>query len=517
MNKKQLPNSAILAITNAEQEIHNGNFSDAYRQLSSLLTQYPESGEVNYALGSFYMQVEDFDKAIHCFTQTCHRMPSNYHAIFQLMDAFAAVNSHKDVAILHEFMLKQFPQQPEVVYKSALYCSEVGNFTETIILTKRCINLCQCAAQYNTLQAYAWLLLIKVDPTARAQQTIEHLTSLNESTDGGASSELSMLINYAIGEVYHQKQETKKAFSHWQLANTSQFATAPFKTNALTKFFADIKQSHENLNKLIFANNSRHKAQFMPIFIIGLPRTGSTLLESLLSSHSAVESIGETTLVSHQLASVFEQHYQKPYPFFMNDLANESNPQVASSVLEKAAEAYISAVRKRQLNGQFIIDKLPANFQSIGLIKMVFPQAKIIHLSRNFEDVALSIFRHHFANNEPYFCDIRELAIYNKMYLDVMTFWSKEYDEQIFTLGYEDLVKSPSHWVGRVLEYCGLAIEENCFQTEHPEQTEQRKLPKETYYSPIKTLSAVQVRSPISTKSVGSASAYRHLLSQYLS
>ena len=513
MRETHLSESAVLSLINADKYMLNGEYNRAFKLLSDLHTQYPNSGEINYAFGTFYLQVEDFDKAIHFFSQTCQLVPSNFQAIFGLMDAFELVNSHQDVATLNEFMLAKFPQQPEVIYKSAQYCSEIGNLTKAITLANQCIKLCEHSTNLNLLQAYAWLLLIKLDSKTHQLSTITRLTDLMESNVDDTNSDIIMMVNYAIGEVYHHLKKPQSAFSHWQLANKYQLSKASFRTEALAGFFEKIMQSHKSIGHTEAEKTIQDKAALVPIFIVGLPRTGSTLLETLLSSHSLVDSMGETNVVSNQLVPVLEQQFKKPYPDFMQDIAEKNIQSTKQTLLDSCAQIYINAVHKRQLKACYIVDKLPANFQSIGLIKSVFPNAKIIHLTRNFEDVALSIFRHHFASNEPYFCDIKELSKYNKMYLNLMTFWNEKFGEQIFTLRYENLVSEPASSIKRVLEYCGLTAEEACFTTGKNESIDNSS---NILSAPIKTLSAIQVRSPISTNAVGTSSVYRSLLTPYL-
>ena len=513
MRETHLPESAVLSLINADKYVLNGDFNLAYQLLSALHAQYPNSGETNHALGAFYLQVEDFDKAIHCFSQTCQLMPSNFQAIFGLMDAFELVNSHQDVATLNEYMLAKIPLQPEVIYKSAQYCSEIGNLTKAITLANQCIKLCEQSTDYNLLQAYSWLLLIKLDPNIHQLPTIKRLTDLKESSANDTNPDVSMIVNYAIGEVYHQLKNPQAAFSHWQFANKCQLAKSSFRTKALAGFFEKIMQAHKSIRNTDVQSISQDKKAFVPIFIVGLPRTGSTLLASLLSSHSLVENMGETNIVSNQLASFFEEHFKKPYPDFMQDVVEKDTLSTEQTKLDKGAQIYLNAVRKRQINACYVVDKLPANFQSIGLIKTVFPNAKIIHLTRNFEDVALSIFRHHFANNEPYFCSIQELSVYNKMYLNLMAFWNKKFGQQILTLRYEDLVSDPSSSIQSVLEYCGLRQEDACVKTEKNIKIDRLS---NNITAPIKTLSAIQVRSPISINAIGTSSAYKHLLAPYL-
>jgi len=133
-------------------------------------------------------------------------------------------------------------------------------------------------------------------------------------------------------------------------------------------------------------------------------------------------------------------------------------------------------------NAKFIIDKMPANYQSIGLIKQILPQAKIIHIRRDVKDVSWSIFTNHFAANEPYFCSLDEIAQYHTIYQQVMSHWQNVLPDFVHHVNYEDLVKNPSTVLTDILAFCGLDFKSACLDFSD----------KERY---ISTLSDVQLRT----------------------
>ena len=512
MNELNLPKEAQHALEKAQHCVQKKDYGQAHKIFRSLLQVYPHNGQIHLVLGELYSVVEEFDLAISHLSQACQRMPQDYRPIFSLMDTFEAVNAHADVTTLNDFMLVQFRQSPEVLYKAALHCSETGQFTKAKEYCKRCIALCESSSKMVQLLAYAWLLILKLDASMHCSSSAVQLIKLLESQP--KHSPQAMLLHYGIGEVFHHLGQTEKAFMQWQQANNIQRMQANFDTQELATFFGQIKSVHSPFtqhNKRLEHNNNANVEGPILIFIIGLPRTGSTLLETLLSKHSAIESVAETTIISEQLARYFTQHFKQPYPLFMSTLLQDSSEN--DTLLKNARAIYDSAIKKRQLTAPYIIDKLPANFQSIGLIKRVFPDAKIIHLSRNFDDVALSIFRHHFASNEPYFCDLSQLNVYHGFYQSLMAFWHKAFGSEIYRLHYEDLVQQPETLISQVLSYCDLEFEQACIyrQAADPAHTVQ-----DLHIKPIKTLSAVQVRAPISNLSVGNAKPYKAMMNECL-
>ena len=513
MNVLSVSPTLQLALTNAQQCIVNRDYRQAHKILTELIQQYPENGAVNLGMGSLCKEVHDFDKAITFLSKACRLLPTNYHAIFELMDTFEAINSHQDTATLHDFTLKQFPTEPEVLYRAALYCSETGQFTPAQTYCLQCIHVCEKLPNLALLLCYAWFLLIKLDPAVRNNQSAAILKLLLENH--AKQSQEAMILHYALGEIFHHMDQAEAAFTHWSCANTIQGESALFDTHALQPFFQEIQAAHKvyNSHDYSFDNNSdkSSRSQPIPIFIIGLPRTGSTLLENMLIQHSKIDSIGESAFVSEHLARFMQQNLQQPYPQFMHTLMQ--NSAVSMDLIEQARSLYKNELSKRQVNAPFVIDKLPANFQSIGLIKRIFPYAKIIDIKRDTDDVAFSIFRHHFANNEPYFCDLNQLHEYRSLYQSMMTYWDDIFGEQILSIAYEDIVTQPTQNITKTLQYIGLDFEVLCANSVLSNTVQAEKM---VQLRPIKTLSAMQVRAPITINAIGSAKPYKNYMNKIL-
>ncbi len=509
LDKRVLNEQAIVRFQQAQQFLANAQLERAHAILIELIYDYPNNGELHLALGQLYLKIEEFDKAISYLSDACQFLPARFDPLFALIDAFDSVNSHQDVITLIDFMLSLFKQQPEVLYKAALHLTEYGKLDQARTLAAECLIILQKnKSEKRQLTAYTWLLLVRIDSHKHNQASIHALTNLLEEAAGTepvSDQQTEMVIQYSLGEIYHALDMPQEAFARWHKANKIQHAGASFTTHELSAFFKKIKaapiikypRSHAKAGEAKSVNTIR------PIFIVGLPRTGSSLLEVLLCSHTQIGGLGEQPLIANKVAAYLEYIYKTDFPEVISQL-NMQNEQTIKH-LRSAAEGYFSAIRRRQITQMYVVDKLPANFQSIGLIKAVFPQAIIIHLTRAFEDVALSIFRHHFASNEPYFCDLKELSTYTGLYNDLMQHWSQHFGDDIYELRYEDLVSHPEEAMRKLLQHCGLPFELACTQT--PEVSN-----KSTFLSPIKTLSAVQARQAMSKSAIGRAFVYRDFL-----
>ena len=475
----------------AQNAVRSCDFKRAFALFSELQTLAPTQGELYFYFGSALLTVEEFDAAIQQLSQACQLLPEQYQPLFTLADAFEAVNSFNDVETVIKFALTQFPERPEVLYRAANFYKEIGQLQKAETLAAACIS----HSSDMLLSTYAWLLRLNLNQLQDTTLAYDALCGINNkipSLENNAANKqtLQMITHYTLGRFFELEKNTDEAFKHWKIANQLQLSMCDYAVNDLAPLFEAIKN-----NSTTWAASSHRTTSFTPIFILGLPRTGSTLLEQTLCRHSDVSSLGEQAIIANQVVKLIAHHTQQPYPLFMQEL----NSEKARALCQQAASLYENAIKKRQLNTPFVIDKLPANFQSIGLIKAVFPHAKIIHLSRNFADTGLSIFKNHFAANEPYLCDLVELSTYHKLYKDLMQHWRKIYNDEIFEISYENLVTEPQLSIEKVLTFCELSHQDIYWHKEKDEQA---------VVTMVKTLSSAQVTEPIHKRAIGQHSSY---------
>lgn len=218
----------------------------------------------------------------------------------------------------------------------------------------------------------------------------------------------------------------------------------------------------------------------IPIFIVGLPRSGTTLLERMLSNHSEVVSAGEISDFLRQF------HW-----------ATDTPPGDMVEALERGGEInhaelgrrYLQQTQWRAVGCKYYIDKLPANVQMVSFIRKALPQAVILHMVRDPMQVCFSNFRAMFGNTSAYSYDLHALAHYHGQYERLAACWRVQFPEQVLDVGYEHLVATPEAGLRQVLEHCGLTFEESCLRPEGNT-------------APVATPSSIQVREPIHMRSV---------------
>jgi hypothetical protein len=238
-----------------------------------------------------------------------------------------------------------------------------------------------------------------------------------------------------------------------------------------------------------FQKYLEHKNNKNLIFVVGLPRSGTTLTHQILASHSKVHGIGEMEILNK---------------FMRKNINNENFSSIFKNYVAENDEKIKSFNNNYFLKMSFIktskniiLDKSPLNFQWLGFIKILFPNSKIIHCSRNLKDTALSIYKNAFNINSIVWSNDRDdLAKYIEIYLDLMRFWKEKLPNFIYDINYEKLTENKEDEIKKLLKFCELDWEEDCLNFN-------KKGP------PLKTVSITQARKPIYKTSVNSYEKYK--------
>ncbi len=228
-----------------------------------------------------------------------------------------------------------------------------------------------------------------------------------------------------------------------------------------------------------------------PIFIVGLPRSGSTLVEQILASHSRVEGTFE---LPNLLTIVREFDHADP--------AHDAYPEIVRTVppehLGTLGRRYIEETAPLRGARPYFIDKMPNNFSHVGLIQAILPRAVIIDARRHPMDACFSTYKQHFAEGQSFSYDLEDLGRYYRCYLSLMDHWDAVLPGKVLQLQYEQLIREPEAQIRRLLSHCSLPFEPACLKFHETKR-------------PVRTASAEQVRQPLYTSGVG---YWRHFEAQ---
>ncbi|TDJ45214.1 MAG: sulfotransferase [Gammaproteobacteria bacterium] len=234
-----------------------------------------------------------------------------------------------------------------------------------------------------------------------------------------------------------------------------------------------------------------------PIFVIGLPRSGSTLIEQILASHSQVEGTSELPYVDHVAGALnLNRADGVNYP--------EAVRELGPAHLQSLGQEYLHAAKMHRTEGTpRFIDKMPNNYPSVGFIHLMLPNAKIIDARRHPLDSCLSCFRQLFARGQPFTYDLTDIGEYFLEYQRLMDHWHEVLPGTVLTVQYEDMVTDFENQVRRLLEYCELPWEDACINFHETER-------------PVRTASSEQVRQPIYSKSINYWRNYEQYLGELI-
>ena len=288
------------------------------------------------------------------------------------------------------------------------------------------------------------------------------------------------LMLFALACAREQQSRYDQAFMAMSEANLILAEHRPFRADRYGEFVSSL------IKEVVTPVAPRETQGPKPIFIVGMPRSGTTLVEQILASHSSVESTDELPYLA-RIGLELEQSggYAKMLAAF------DAKQQ------QKYAGQYVEKVRPyRQQGLEYFIDKNPANFLNIGLIKSLFPNAKIINVVRDPLDNAMGVYKQYFHRGNEFSYSMNGIVYYWQGYLTLMRHWEQLYPGEILHLGYESLANKPEEKITEILEYSGLPVEPQCFRFYESDR-------------PVLTPSASQVRKPISTRSIGSGLKYQ--------
>lgn len=302
------------------------------------------------------------------------------------------------------------------------------------------------------------------------------------------SSGNKSLLLFAISRANEQLSNIKEAFESISKANEMMLSYKPFEA----RLYSNLTNDFVN-NLTIKPNIDSFNSDFTPIFIVGMPRSGTTLIEQILASHSQVEATDELPYIE-RLAMKLE-----PHGGYVSNLSKISTHEANQLSLEYKGQVsqYFSSLPT------IAIDKNPNNFIHIALIKSIFPNAKIINVLRNPLDNALSVFKQYFSNGHNYSYSLPNIIFYWQEYLKLMAHWDTVFPNQIHHISYEQLVANSEEETTSLLQYCELKFEANCM----------------TFYKsdkPVLTPSVSQVRQPINSKSINSWQKYEPYITEFL-
>ncbi len=322
---------------------------------------------------------------------------------------------------------------------------------------------------------YHLLQLRGYEPTAEERGAMRGIADAAELPE-----EQRAFALFALGRAEERSERFEYAFAAWAAAHELRAAEAPYDERAAEALF-------DGLESVEAAVDGSHGEGL--VFILGMPRSGTTLAEQMLAAHSATVALGERPeagLAARTLARATNQ----PYPACL---------QADSAVVDRVRTQWLSDLPNLEGRATRVIDTTPGNFLNVGLIALLFPKARFVHCRRDARDTCLSIYQHPLSRAHGYSHDLRTMGRYYRRYLDLMAHWHRSLPHQVYDVEYESLVQRPKREITALLSFLGLPYEPACLEFHAVRRA-------------VRTPSASQVRAPLYQSSIGRWRRYERQL-----
>lgn len=380
--------------------IENGQFDEAQQAAATLRQSFPKSIVLINIEGTAFARLNRHDKAVECFRAALAINPTTARVHYYLG---AALEDAGDLAAARQCFTEALRLDPE----------DVGTH-------------CQLAAIKRFTEG---------DPQIDAMETL--------LTDKVLSDSLRSRLSFALAKAYEDVEALDKSFRHLKEANALRSRLLGYDAAQDRELFANIYKYHALLEvnpAEVPASDRNPAGEPVPIFIVGMPRSGTTLVEQILSSHASIKAAGEVELMS-QLGTAITREQS----------------HLSSQTIRDFRAMYKSTLHDRTGGGAFITDKLPQNFRYINLITRIFPEARIIHVERDPFATCWSNYKQNFVTNDLGYCyGLEDIVAYYALYRELMDFWFGQYPDRIYRLDYERLVRDQETETRKLAAHVGL-------------------------------------------------------------
>ncbi len=409
-------------------------FAAALAEAQQLLEKSPQNPQFQSLFATVSMQVGDYDTALATFDGILEALPGDAVTLTSKGHAHKTCGQYDEAVAAYHAAIDSTPHHGEAYYSLANL--KVYSFDDDEITRMR------------------------------AQEDSENLSFMDR-----------VYLNFALGKACEDEQDYAASFRYYARGNSLKKTQSTYDA---TRMSEDLAAQREACTAELFQKRSGSGYDAPdPIFIVGLPRAGSTLLEQILSSHSQVDGTLELPNIlslSQHLRRRSRDGDASPYPAILHELADEE--------LEAFGRQFIEDTRIHRQDAPFFIDKMPNNFRHIGLIHLILPNAKIIDARRHPMACCFSGFKQLFAEGQEFTYDLADVGHYYRDYVELMDHWDRVLPGKVLRVQYEDVVRDVRGQVERMLDYCGLPFEDACVSFYETRRS-------------VRTPSSEQVRQPI--------------------
>ncbi|MBO6493358.1 MAG: sulfotransferase [Pelagibacteraceae bacterium] len=431
-------------------------------------------------LGLTYHNMYDLKNAQHYYERAIEINPKFTHPISNLGNVKKELNNYEEAIKCYKLALSIDNKLYIVIHNLGMAYQALGKFEES---KKYFESVLKINSKFTRADR-SLSMSLKYDINNPHLKIME-----NKIKDQSLNDFQKIELHFGLGKAYEDIKNYKKSFENYKLGNKIKRDAIKYQINDDVKLFENIKNSFSSID---FQNleNIGNKSNKM-IFILGMPRSGTTLVEQIIANHKSVYGAGEL----RDLKQIIKENFLVNNKIKFPEKFNIKDQNFFSNMGTK----YLENLDRYNTNKNYITDKAPLNFKWIGLIKLILPKSKIIHCTRDPKDTCLSLFKNFFEGELNFSYNLEEAAKYYKLYQNLMEFWKQLLPDFIYDISYEKLVENQEFESRKLLDFCNLDWDKNCL----------------TFYRNkrgIVTASFAQARKPIYKNSVKSWQNYKNEL-----
>jgi tetratricopeptide (TPR) repeat protein len=407
-----------------------------------------------------------FEEAAQAFKSALAHRPDDKTALLGLGDALSVLGHIDEARRVFERLLARDPAAAH--FGLGALAKQRGRFDEARAFYERAVALAPDNAAYHRALA----------ESARFSEGDPRLAVLEQLARDEAklADKQKVELHFALFKAYDDLQRYAEAFAHLRQGNAIKRRLVEYDAATMDGFFGEIAAAF-SADTMQALRGTGHSSQ-LPIFVVGMPRSGTSLVEQILASHPAVFGAGELTFVQDAILGGGQD-----YPRGISALPG--------AAFCRFGEAYAARLEALTPKAERIVDKLPANFRHLGLIHLALPQARIIHVKRDAMDTCFSCYSKLFLGGLNYTYDLGELGRYHKSYEALMAHWRHVLPPgAMIEVQYETLIRDFENEVRRMIAFCGLNWNARCLDFHQTERA-------------VRTLSDAQVRQTLFDSSIG--------------
>jgi tetratricopeptide (TPR) repeat protein len=454
---------------------------EAIGHYQTALAIRPDYAEACNNLAGSLQRLARPEEAMGYYERAIALKPDYAEARCNLGDALLTLRRHEEAIKHFENAMEIDPSLAAAHHHLGIAFQTLGRLEDAARAYERAVELAPRRAQFHINLANA-RPFDAADPRLAAMETL--------LGDKAQSDDDRIVLHFGLAKAFADLHEHERSFRHLIEGNALKRQQISYREAETLQIFARVQTV---INGALFAERRGGDPSPQPVFVIGMARSGTTLIEQILASHSKVHGAGEVEDFGNAVSNFAQSKGS-------GDGILELLPGLSGDDLRQVGADYLARIRTGAGTAERIVNKMPSNFVFAGLIHLVLPNARIIHARRDPLDTCFSCFSLLFSGNQPYAYDLGELGRYYRAYDRLMTHWQTVLPEGVMIeVNYEDLVADLRTHARRIIAHCGLDWDEACLSFYKTQR-------------PVRTASSAQVRRPIYRSSIGRWRPYRQQL-----